>query len=159
MTESPRARLERPGLRVEFFWLGDRFGHTISAICGGEATVVWTSSQDGQAAPAFQELHQQTATDGQMVLLLSGSGDGAHWSMSVQQDARGIAFDVAVRVSRPPAAREVVYEKAATEGPAFLSCGQVIGSSQSDAARVVFQPESAATADLPCTLRLKYVFF
>lgn len=159
MPESPRATLEKSGLRVEFFWLGDRFGHTVSALRNGQASVVWNSAQGSSLGPAFQELHQQGAGDEGDLLFLSGSGGGAHWSMSVEQQHKGIAFDVAVRVSQAPAAREVIYEKAATVGPPLVSCGQVIGSSQSDATRVVFQPEPAATAELPCTLRLKYVFF
>ena len=159
MPQFSKATLEKEGMRVDFHWQGDRFGHTVSRVRDGQVTAVWRSAPTDDRAPAFQELHEQTTGDGNKILFLSGSGGGAHWSVAVEQDGKAIAFDVAVRVAKGSVAREVVYEKVAEGDAPLLGCGHMIGSSRLEESRVIFLPEPTAAAEPPCTLRLKYAFF
>ncbi len=108
--QTPIATLASDRVRVEFHWLGDRFGHTISLVDNEHAQLVWESMQADECGPAFQELHEQTAADGEPILFLSGASGGAHWSMSVHRDAGAIHFDLAARVATPPVDRAVQYQ-------------------------------------------------
>jgi hypothetical protein len=96
-------------LRVEFHWLGDRFGHTISLVRDRRVEPMWRSVQTGDHGPVFQELHHQVGAGGLPMLFLSGAGGGAHWSMSVHRDEHKIRFDTAARISSPPVDRLVQY--------------------------------------------------
>jgi len=74
--------IERPGLRVEFHWAGDRWGHTIVLEDGGSAPLSLRALDDPGVprrvqSPVFQQLHIQTAPDGSTQALTMGES-GPH---------------------------------------------------------------------------------
>ncbi len=86
------------GVRVEFQKNGDRFGHTISGVRDGEATLLLksiegTPNEIAPSSPPFAELHQQGET-----IFLSGATTLGHWSMSVEVVDGRLLFDVACRL-------------------------------------------------------------
>lgn len=90
------------GLRIEFRWLGDRYGHTLFAIQGGE-TIAQLQSVEGDdetawpPSPPLQECHRQEI-DSREVLLLTGAAGNSRWSASVEAQAGpAIRFDFACR--------------------------------------------------------------
>jgi hypothetical protein len=96
-------------LRIIFYWCGDRYGHRIERLVGGN----WTPSLmsvEGSAedpwpqSPPLQTLHVEQRGSGTVALLV-GRGGTSHWSASVEGllDDRGFLFDIACRISRKPA--------------------------------------------------------
>lgn len=92
-------------LRVEFRWLGDRFGHVLSAVDSAGQSQPLLESLEGTPAdvwppsPPLQNLHRETLPDGRTALLLVGAAGRSHWSASIEA-ARGEAkllFDIACR--------------------------------------------------------------
>lgn len=158
MGDLPRATIVKNGMQIDFFWMSDRFGHTMSVVRDGEAQVVWRSVHESQHSPAFQELHEQFDSEGRNVLFLSGAGGHAHWSMSVEQDLNGICFDVAARVSRPPTERVIEYlaESAVPQSMITLRPHEGVGTVEFQARRCTFRPQHPVGGDMPMTLRWKY---
>jgi hypothetical protein len=166
MTGTPRATLERlndngSGLRVDFHWLGDRFGHTIAAVKGGVAKIEWRSIDDDPLGPVYQELHQQE-TDAGKIVFLNGSGHGAHWSVSVEFETLKsvVVFDVAARVGQEPSKRVVEYRGAFESTPPILF-GNAVGvgdcKSQDNSSLIQFFSTTPGER-LPTTIRFKYMF-
>jgi hypothetical protein len=166
MNDTPRATLEKlndkgNGLRVEFFWLGDRLGHTISSVKEGVAITQWRSVGDDPLGPVYQELHEQESDAGKIVFL-NGSGHGAHWSASVEFETLKcvVAFDVAARVGQAPSKRVVEYRGAFESTPPVLF-GNVVGvgecKSEDNLSLIQFYSTTPGP-QLPTTVRFKYVF-
>jgi hypothetical protein len=167
MTDSPRATLEKlnhagNGLRVDFHWLGDRFGHTIAAVRDGVAKIDWRSIEDDPLGPVYQELHEQETGDGGKIVFLSGSGNGAHWSASVEFEKQKcvVAFDVAARVREEPVERAIEY-RGDFEGMPAILCGHMHEGGRcelNEAGKLVRFLPSPATETLPLTVRYQYAF-
>ncbi|MCO6042981.1 hypothetical protein NG895_03595 [Aeoliella sp. ICT_H6.2] len=167
MSNSPHTTLEKLtkkdcGIRVDFYWLGDRFSHTISAVRDGEATVVWRSVDNDEFGPVYQELHEQTTHDGRTILFLNGASAGAHWSASVsfKEAVCHLTFDVAARVAKEPVERVIEY-RSELDGNLPLACahfangsGELIDPSP-PGNRI---PSEESSDKLPATLRYKYMF-
>src|SRR5207244_9937204 len=92
-------------LRIEFAWLGDRYGHIISLIdAHGVAerlleSIEGTANDDWPPSPPLQSLSMETLTDGRRVALLVGLAGRSHWSASIEP-ALGkaeLVFDLACR--------------------------------------------------------------
>jgi hypothetical protein len=164
---APRAILEKlddegSGVRVEFHWLGDRLGHVISSVKGGVAVVEWKSVDDDPQGPVYQELHEQQNADGGKIVFLSGSGNGAHWSASVEFEKQKcvVAFDVAARVREEPVERAIEYRGDFEGRPAIL-CGPMhdVGRCElNEAGKLVRFLPSPGTETLPLTVRYQYAF-
>jgi hypothetical protein len=94
-------------LRVEFVWLGDRFGHRISAVnAHGELTLLLESiegsgTDDWPPSPPLQSLHIEPLPNGRRAALLVGMAGRSHWSASIEaaQESAEILFDLACRHS------------------------------------------------------------
>ncbi len=145
-------------MRVDFFWLGDRFGHVVSVVRDGGTDVVWRSVHESQYSPVFQELHEQVDSDGRKVLFLSGAGGGAHWSMSVEQDSKAICFDTAARVTTPPPDRVIEYLAEFTRSnPDILLChSNGVGSADLQEQCCTLRPQQPVGGKMPVTLRWRY---
>ena len=86
---APAASLEvlngkQRGVRVDFFWTGDRFAHTISGVREGIAeplleSIEGESDERFKASPPCVELHQQ-----EEAVFLTGATDAGYWSMTVE---------------------------------------------------------------------------
>lgn len=164
MSNSPHTTLEKltkleRGIRVDFYWLGDRFSHTISAMRDGEATVVWRSVDDNEFGPVYQELHEQTTDDGRTILFLNGASAGAHWSASVEFDEvkRRLHFDVAARITAEPLQRPIEYRREFEDEP-LIQCGGDRMQAEEDARLVRFRTFSSRETP-PVTQRCYYMFF
>lgn len=89
-SSKPAATLEvlntkQHGVRVEFYWTGDRFAHTISGVRDNQAEQLLESVEGDPndrfpASPPCVELHRQ-----EEAIFLTGATDAGHWSMSVEQ--------------------------------------------------------------------------
>lgn len=98
------------GLRVEFSWRGDRFGHVIFWLNQhGVAQPLLESIETlGAAAwpasPPLQSLTLHTLPSGHPAALLVGMAGRSHWSASVESRAEHAAlqFDIACRHSPKP---------------------------------------------------------
>src|SRR6185295_18531562 len=106
---SGEARLEAGRLRVTFKRQGDRYGHLVELVTGGQATpllksIEGTPDEDWPASPALKELHFENRPDGKQVALLVGMAGRSHWSLSVELDpiAEQVEFDVACRLRDEP---------------------------------------------------------
>lgn len=167
MSNSPHTTLEKltkleRGIRVDFYWLGDRFSHTISAMRDGEATLVWRSVDDNEFGPVYQELHEQTTDDGRKLIFLSGASAGAHWSASVEfaPVKCELVFDVAARVAKEPIERVIEY-RSDLDGTVPVGCGHFangIGQLIDPTPLGNRIPPSESGDSLPATLRYKYEF-
>jgi hypothetical protein len=115
LAEEERFMLETPAvadevLRCTFQRSGDRFIHQIESLLDGEATLMFSSvegepNEPWPPGPPWQELHVHEQPDGSSALMLVGQAGKSHWSMSVtvDNDANAIVFDVACRVRETPA--------------------------------------------------------
>lgn len=164
MNDAPRATIEKlyangNGLRVEFYWRGDRFGHTISAVKDGVALVEWRSVDDDPLGPVYQELHEQETAEGGKIVFLSGAGNGAHWSASVEFEKVKcfLVFDVATRITSEPLLRPITYRGEFLKKP-HVMCGGDLVQAEEDPPLVRFRTFSLEEA-LPVTQRCKYTFF
>jgi hypothetical protein len=97
-------------LRIEFQWLGDRFGHTISAVHpSGEIrplleSIEGTPADNWPTSPPLQSLSIETLKDGRRAALLVGMAGGSHWSASIEATPcrAEFIFDMACRHNRQP---------------------------------------------------------
>lgn len=144
-------------LRVDFHWLDDRFGHTVSIVRGDKCEVVLRSHHIGDHAPAFQELHEQKDAGGESIYFLSGASDGAHWSMSVQRETNAISFDVAARVAKPPSYRPIEYAIDPDVGCSIRIESRDPATVVSNTGSSILVEENVGRdAPLPTTLRWQY---
>lgn len=158
MPDEPKASLAVGDIRVDFYWRGDRFSHTLSVVRDDQPQVVWRSIHESPHAPVFQELHEQTNPGGANILFLSGAGGDAHWSMSVEHDCQAICFDVAARVTKPPTDRVIDYVAASTEQKPGILLGPEVGDSEAvDVAHYRCFPLTLPDSSLPLTLRWRYM--
>ncbi|WP_164100726.1 hypothetical protein [Candidatus Laterigemmans baculatus] len=95
------------GLRIRFFWQGDRFGHVIERVDGDAVTAELTSIEsdaeaDWPESPPLQQLSVETIGTTTTALGV-GAAARSHWSISVHPTDRGgvpaLQFDVAARCS------------------------------------------------------------
>ncbi len=155
--DAPAASITADGLRVEFRWQGDRFGHAILLVDGDHRQPIWQSVDADPDGPVFQELHEQAGDDGQPILFLSGAGEGAHWSMSVHREGREILFDVAARITRAPVDRSIQYSTDADDWSRVRLQSRSHGTTIDPAAlRVTLRHALAASESPPTTARWKY---
>jgi hypothetical protein len=129
------------GLRADFEWESDRFRHTISVQAGNSRWTVLEEVPLDSWRPVLQhhQLHHDSTWGA--VLLLTGTSNQGHWSLSLHAPGRGIlCFDVACRTKAGWAA-----------GSEPASFGASVYSSTTSAAalllnsRVVVCPNNAHT--------------
>src|SRR5262245_31734029 len=104
-----KAVADGTGLRVEFFWTGDRFGHVVSLVDAAGNSEPVLESIDGRPdenwppSPPLQSLNFQSLPDGQRAALLVGMAGGSHWSASIEPSVNGaeLVFDMACRQATP----------------------------------------------------------
>ncbi len=97
-------------LRVEFTWLGDRFGHSISAVKqSGEIHPLLQSLEGNPTdnwppSPPLQSLSIETLAGGRRAALLVGMAGGSHWSASIETtpSRAELLFDLACRHQKEP---------------------------------------------------------
>ena len=98
------------GLRLSFYWHGDRYAHRVSLVDGGaEATSLLASVEDvgddpaWPCSPPLQQLHIEDRAGGAAAMLVGMAGR-SHWSMSVESRpaARELHFDLACRLQQRP---------------------------------------------------------
>ena len=105
----------RHRLRIDFFKLGDRFGHRLSVVLrdeyGGETPIPLAESVEGPPddpwppSPPLQSLSMEKLPDDQTAALLVGMAGRSHWSASIVTndfDARMLKFDLACRCQAIP---------------------------------------------------------
>lgn len=109
------------GLRVEFVWRTDRFGHVISWVDSNGGAVPLLESMEGRAddpwpeSPPLQSLSLETLPGGQRVALLVGMAGRSHWSASIEPVTlqAALQFDVACRIGGGDPALGSCYRPAA----------------------------------------------
>jgi hypothetical protein len=101
--------IDGAGLRVDFEWCDDRYGHEIALVPGpGEQALLVAEVQSGPEdwpdSPPLQQISWMEAKPGKRIGLLVGMAGKSHWSVSVESDSREAAllFDVACRVHHAP---------------------------------------------------------
>ena len=155
------------GLRIEFHWLGDRFGHTLFAVNGSDSTrllesVEGTSDDVFPPSPPIAELHQQNDT-----LFLTGATTAGHWSVSVEPKLQGnqgcLVFDVACRLKSVTQQLSSSYKVASAHGDYQLralplEADRVQSSCQINSLKTthVFTCDFNSGSTLPVTLRWRY---
>ena len=125
------------GLRVEFVWQGDRFGHVVSLIDANGTVIKLLESVEGTAndpwppSPPLQSLHLQMLPADRRAALLVGMAGRSHWSASIETapSPRAIQFDIACRSSDSEAPLRSRYKLVANgaiahlhEGPCEVTC-------------------------------------
>ena len=98
------------GLRLEFRWLDDRYGHLISRIQGDCDPEPLLESLEGApldawpSSPPLQSLTIAELPDGRTAALLVGMAGRTHWSASIEPaaDCAGLIVDIACRLASPP---------------------------------------------------------
>jgi hypothetical protein len=165
----PTAQLATHGgiwrLAVSFHWRVDRFEHRVVAVRHDEAlnetrdeTADSDSSNivlplvrmvadrlvcDWPANPPLQQLDECVLSGQRRGLVGLGMAGTSHWSLAVEADERGLWFDVACRIQRPPAGLQTSYELAEPFGAACIE------SVEADRCRVV----GPSARDSLCELR------
>jgi hypothetical protein len=108
-------------LLVEFYWLGDRYGHSISSVRRGSRRLLLESFEAGDdvfwpSSPPFQNLNEcavRSDSNRGDVTMLVGAAGKSHWAMCVTPRDHWINqnpliyqaelfFDVSCRVDDPP---------------------------------------------------------
>jgi hypothetical protein len=84
------------GVRVRFFWTGDRFRHVIDAIGpGGVVRILESVEGDGDqtwpSSPPYQHLVPGANEKGAPTLMLTGAAGDCHWSMTAEVAAQAFA--------------------------------------------------------------------
>jgi hypothetical protein len=115
------------GLRIEFSWRTDRYGHTVSRIDDAGSIVPLLDSieagnqNDWPHSPPLQTLTFEELPDGRRVALLLGMAGRSHWSVSIEPLAgeAKVVVDVACRHATTPASLGSRYRRVS---PAGRSC-------------------------------------
>jgi hypothetical protein len=119
VTEISAVNCHEHRISVEFYWLGDRYGHSISVVKRGDRRVVLESIEGDNTdfwppSPALQELGEpMIVSDSNQVqtTMLVGAAGKNHWAMCVSprdhsNDVRDfqpeLVFDIACRIKDPP---------------------------------------------------------
>jgi hypothetical protein len=97
-------------LRLEFRWLGDRYGHLIARIKSeGNSEPLFESiegalSDTWPPSPPLQTLSIEKMANGHPAALLVGMAGRSHWSASIEPvpDRAELIFDIACRHSDKP---------------------------------------------------------
>jgi hypothetical protein len=119
------------GLRVIFFWRGDRFQHRIDAIDGLHGRPLLESIEgdeqsDWPVSPLLQHVNVSwIASDSEYghVAMLVGAGRGGHWSMCVAvRDRQCRPHDVDIRPTRLLLDGAELYELTDTELVFDVAC-------------------------------------
>lgn len=168
--------IEGGGLRLLFYWQGDRWAHAVERIGGppGAARLVESierESVDREAAlpsPPLQDLHRETRPGDRQVALLVGRAGRNHWSAACTLDGAvgRIEFDIACRAQEPPGEMASSYRllvPAVAAGPARVELADGAGSFECEsptrlertASRLVCRA-AEARGPLPATFRWQY---
>jgi hypothetical protein len=151
------------GLRVEFEWRGDRFGHSIVLVSGGAPgsipllkSIEGTAGEAWPPSPPLQSLSLETLPDGRKVALLVGMAGRSHWSASIEAlpDRPALVFDIACRRGQEAEALGSAYQPAAgTDERRNLICAAGTAL-QEDERALRFFPQ--VQASVGSTVRWKY---
>jgi hypothetical protein len=143
------------GVRVAFHLVGDRYGHTLSAVRGDQIAPLLSSVEDVDQqgwplSPPVQEIREVADAEGARTLLLIGAAAHGHWSAGVRSFKHNVAghfleFDVAVRLTRLPSHLGAAYELAEGARWINLPAGQVYAA-QGDAELAVMASLDDAVA-------------
>jgi hypothetical protein len=101
---------DRTRLRLNFRWLGDRYGQLISLITSGGVTHALLESMEGSDnddwpfSPPLQSLSIQTPAGKCTAALLVGAAGKSYWSASIEAADNGpaLVFDIACRHGERP---------------------------------------------------------
>lgn len=111
-------------LQITFHWLGDRYGHSISAKTSKGISLVCSSVENDVlgvefSRPVFQELSAEQI-GGNEVICLVGKSNRAYWSASIEplRDAIGFLFDICSKQATAPRSE---YELKSTLKPGSSS--------------------------------------
>lgn len=92
------------GLRIEFFWDGDRYAHRIETLRANKASLLLESCEGNDrdrwpASAPLQQLSIEQRPDGCQVALLLGMAGQSHWSASVTATGTdpSLLFEMACR--------------------------------------------------------------
>jgi hypothetical protein len=128
--------LEAAGLRVRFFWHGDRFAHDIWMFDADQWICALTSVEgspqdDWPPSPPFQSLNVERRND-DFVALLVGMAGKSHWSASAAIDRLlpCVHFDLACRVSADCAPQLSSTYRMAREGLPIIEPAGELGAAQ-----------------------------
>ncbi len=97
-------------LRLEFTWLGDRYGQRVSQIDRSGSSQPLLESIEGTphdawpSSPPLQSLTIETRPNGNQVALLLGMAGRCHWSASIEaaEGQAAFIFDIACRHGENP---------------------------------------------------------
>jgi hypothetical protein len=106
-------------LRLEFIWLGDRYGQRISLIDAKGAAQQLLESIEGTPhdawppSPPLQSLTIETRPNGQHAALLLGMAGRCHWSASIEtaEGKAALIFDIACRHGENPGHLGSLYRR------------------------------------------------
>jgi hypothetical protein len=94
------------GVRLGFFWSGDRYAHRLEWT-GEGGDMLALESLEGMGhqfwppSPPLQQLSLEPRESGRTCALLLGMAGRSHWSASVEARGLTLVFDVACRVQQP----------------------------------------------------------
>lgn len=140
-------------LRLDFLWLGDRFGQRITLISADGTAQPLLESLEGTAhdawppSPPLQSLAIETRPDGHSVALLLGMAGNAHWSASIEAaaDKAALIFDIACRHSTDAGALGGRYRRLADSKDLISIRADSAIISQNERT-LEFQPIAASTS-------------
>lgn len=157
-------------LRLQFTWVGDRYGHRILSVADGRelaCSVEGVATETWPPSPPLQELHFSTTGDGRQVALGVGRAGTQHWSLSFEPQPTGWLVDVACRVrgAVDRLASRYRLPHAGARSPAERACPVWIepSSREPGVCTVLRQAELSivmprfAAGDMPRTIRWRYV--
>jgi hypothetical protein len=86
------------GVRVQFFWIEDRFRHQIDVISANEDVKILESlegdrQQEWPSSPPCQNLVEGINDRGDQVVMVTGSAGDCHWSMTAEASRQQFAKD------------------------------------------------------------------
>jgi hypothetical protein len=150
------------GFRVEFRWLGDRYGHLISRFGPGNdpepllESIEGVTSDAWPPSPPLQSLTSQRMPNGASAALLVGMAGRSHWSASIEAvpNSAELIFDIACRHSDQPSYLGSQYQTLAPTDKLFFIRG-LDSKIQPQAEKLLIQPQLIA-ANLRTT-RWRYV--
>jgi hypothetical protein len=121
------------GLRAEFVWFGDRFGHRIFGVYGTTTVHLLSSAESDQGelwpvSPPVQEFNDpyiSSDINSGAVGLAVGAAGSSYWSMGIDvanEEQPALTFDVACRAKQKPEWLGSTYDLAEATG---VSCGML----------------------------------